>query len=447
MKKMTMLLLAVFSAVFLRAQDFFPGADPQPYPPFADSWKADPMMVTGNYRMYRMDTPAPTPAPAGFKPFYISTYGRHGARFFGRNDLYDTLARLFDAGAQNDALTADGQEFYRRFQAVYALARGRGGDLTQLGVVQQQELARKMLRDYPAVFRGRKVVDARSTTVPRCILSMTAFCDALGTAAPSLEIRQDASAADMYYLKPNSKYNPKVRPDEVDSKMDVGEGRWLEPWREMWRQTAHPQEFFARLFKDPSFVEAFGNPVHLERECFYLMADTPCVSAEIDFRAFFDSDEAARLWELENWRFYQVSGPGRTYQDRNWAYAEVLLDQIVRSAGEDMADGRTAARLRFGHDYMLVNLLTLLNLDGWNVATEDFDRIKEVFRFSELPMATNLKLIFYRNRAGEVLVRAALNDREVRLHIDGAEGPYYRWEDFEAFCRRRIMLARQILER
>ena len=171
------------------------------------------------------------------------------------------------------------------------------------------------------------------------------------------------------------------------------------------------------------------------------------MSDVIDFREFFDSEEAARLWELENWRFYQVSGPGRTYNDRNWAYAEVLLDQIVRSAGEDMAEGRMAARLRFGHDYMLVNLLTLLNLDGWNVATEDFGRIKEVFRFSELPMATNLKLIFYRNRVGEVLVRAALNDREVRLHIDGAEGPYYRWEDFEAFCRRRIALARQILER
>ncbi len=447
MKKTLILLLAVFSAICLRAQDYFPGANPQPYPPFAESWKADPMMVTGNYLMYRMDTPAPTPAPAGFKPFYISTYGRHGARFFGRNEMYDTIARLFDAAIAQGALTPDGVEFRSRFQRVYAQAKGRGGDLTRLGVAQQQELARKMLRDYPAVFKGQRLVDARSTTVPRCILSMTAFCDALGTASPSLEIHQDASAADMHYLKPNSKFNPKVRPDEVDSKMDVGEGRWLEPWQEMWRQTAHPQEFFARLFKDPTFVEAFGDPVHLERECFYLMADTPCVSDVIDFREFFDSEEAARLWELENWRFYQVSGPGRTYNDRNWAYAEVLLDQIVRSAGEDMAEGRMAARLRFGHDYMLVNLLTLLNLDGWNVVTEDFGRIKEVFRFSELPMATNLKLIFYRNRAGEVLVRAALNDREVRLHIDGAEGPYYRWEDFEAFCQRRIALARQILER
>ena len=447
MKKTLILLLAVFSAICLRAQDYFPGANPQPYPPFAESWKADPMMVTGNYLMYRMDTPAPTPAPAGFKPFYISTYGRHGARFFGRNEMYDTIARLFDAAIAQGALTPDGVEFRSRFQRVYAQAKGRGGDLTPLGVAQQQKLARKMLRDYPAVFKGQRLVDARSTTVPRCILSMTAFCDALGTAAPSLEIHQDASAADMHYLKPNSKFNPKVRPDEVDSKMDVGEGRWLEPWQEMWRQTAHPQEFFARLFKDPSFVEAFGDPVHLERECFYLMADTPCVSDVIDFREFFDSEEAARLWELENWRFYQVSGPGRTYNDRNWAYAEVLLDQIVRSAGEDMAEGRMAARLRFGHDYMLVNLLTLLNLDGWNVVTEDFGRIKEIFRFSELPMATNLKLIFYRNRAGEVLVRAALNDREVRLHIDGAEGPYYRWEDFEAFCQRRIALARQILER
>ena len=447
MKKTLILLLAVFSAICLRAQDYFPGANPQPYPPFAESWKADPMMVTGNYLMYRMDTPAPTPAPAGFKPFYISTYGRHGARFFGRNEMYDTIARLFDAAIAQGALTPDGVEFRSRFQRVYAQAKGRGGDLTRLGVAQQQKLARKMLRDYPAVFKGQRLVDARSTTVPRCILSMTAFCDALGTAAPSLEIHQDASAADMHYLKPNSKFNPKVRPDEVDSKMDVGEGRWLEPWQEMWRQTAHPQEFFARLFKDPTFVEAFGDSVHLERECFYLMADTPCVSDVIDFREFFDSEEAARLWELENWRFYQVSGPGRTYNDRNWAYAEVLLDQIVRSAGEDMAEGRMAARLRFGHDYMLVNLLTLLNLDGWNVVTEDFGRLKEVFRFSELPMATNLKLIFYRNRAGEVLVRAALNDREVRLHIDGAEGPYYRWEDFEAFCRRRIALARQILER
>ena len=323
MKKTLILLLAVFSAICLRAQDYFPGANPQPYPPFADSWKADPMMVTGNYLMYRMDTPAPTPAPAGFKPFY-------------RNEMYDTIARLFDAAIAQGALTPDGVEFRSRFQRVYAQAKGRGGDLTRLGVAQQQELARKMLRDYPAVFKGQRLVDARSTTVPRCILSMTAFCDALGTASPSLEIHQDASAADMHYLKPNSKFNPKVRPDEVDSKMDVGEGRWLEPWQEMWRQTAHPQEFFARLFKDPSFVEAFGDPVHLERECFYLMADTPCVSAEIDFRAFFDSDEAARLWELENWRFYQVSGPGRTYNDRNWAYAEVLLDQIVRSAGEDM---------------------------------------------------------------------------------------------------------------
>ena len=92
MKKTLILLLALFSAICLRAQDYFPGANPQPYPPFADSWKADPMMVTGNYLMYRMDTPAPTPAPAGFKPFYISTYGRHGARFFGRNEMYDTIA-------------------------------------------------------------------------------------------------------------------------------------------------------------------------------------------------------------------------------------------------------------------------------------------------------------------------------------------------------------------
>ena len=446
-KRTLILLWAVLLTVSVQAQELFPGAAAQPYTPFAEAWKADPEMMVGNYLMYRMETPAPTKAPGGYRPFYISTYGRHGARFFGRNEMYDGIARLLDAAAGQDALTPDGVEFHRRYRQLYAMARGRGGDLTQRGVEQQRELARKMLRDYPAVFGYGKKVDARSTLVPRCILSMNAFCDELEVAAPALDIHQEASAADMAYLKPNSRYNPRVLPDEVDSKMDVGEGRWREPWLDMWQRTARPQAFFARLFKDPAFVAGFGDPADLERDFYYLIADTPCVSAEIDFREFIDPDEAARLWELENWRFYQVAGPGRTYRDRNWAYAETLLTQILESAEEDIAAGDRAARLRFGHDYMLVNLLTLLNLDGWNVVTEDFDRIKEVFRFSELPMATNLKLIFYRNRKGKVLVRLALNDREVRLHIDGARGPYYRWEDFKTFCRQRIDIAQQILDR
>ena len=44
------------------------------------------------------------------------------------------------------------------------------------------------------------------------------------------------------------------------------------------------------------------------------------------------------------------------------------------------------------------------------------------------PFAGNLQTVFYRNKAGEVLVKFYLNEREATLlGLDG--GPYYRWED------------------
>ena len=38
-------------------------------------------LTAGNYANYPVPTTLPTPAPEGYEPFYISHYGRHGARY------------------------------------------------------------------------------------------------------------------------------------------------------------------------------------------------------------------------------------------------------------------------------------------------------------------------------------------------------------------------------
>ena len=44
------------------------------------------------------------------------------------------------------------------------------------------------------------------------------------------------------------------------------------------------------------------------------------------------------------------------------------------------------------------------------------------------PFAGNLQMIFYKNAAGDVLVKFYINERETELLcLDG--GPYYKWED------------------
>ena len=55
---------------------------------------ADPDKAGGVYYAYTYDNPARTPAPEGYEPFYISHYGRHGARYILSNDQYDNVAEV-----------------------------------------------------------------------------------------------------------------------------------------------------------------------------------------------------------------------------------------------------------------------------------------------------------------------------------------------------------------
>ena len=65
---------------------------------------------------------------------------------------------------------------------------GRGGDLSPLGRRQHRAIASRMIANYPEVFADNASITARSTLVPRCILSMASFCESLKEKNPRLTI-------------------------------------------------------------------------------------------------------------------------------------------------------------------------------------------------------------------------------------------------------------------
>ena len=71
--KRTLLLLATLLLIL-------PAAFAQQYD-VLDQVKADWRKAAGMEGPHRFDSPAPTPAPKGYTPFYISHYGRHGSRY------------------------------------------------------------------------------------------------------------------------------------------------------------------------------------------------------------------------------------------------------------------------------------------------------------------------------------------------------------------------------
>ena len=51
-------------------------------------------------------------------------------------------------------------------------------------------------------------------------------------------------------------------------------------------------------------------------------------------------------------------------------------------------------------------------------------------------MASNLQMVFYRNRAGKVLVKFLYQEQERMLrNLESVTGPYYDWETVKANIR------------
>ena len=85
----------------------------------------------------------------------------------------------------------------RKVSMICNEAKGRLGELTLRGAEQHQQIARRMYERFPEVFRGKTHIDAKSSTVVRCILSMENALHQFIRINPQLQITHAASEHDM----------------------------------------------------------------------------------------------------------------------------------------------------------------------------------------------------------------------------------------------------------
>lgn len=115
--------------------------------------------------------------PKGYKPFYVSHFGRHGSRYLiGDRDYKWVLDLLKEAKAQH-SLTTQGEETLSKLEKIWPMVEDRGGDLSPVGERQQKEIATRLYNAYPEIFQGRKKISARTTMSHRCAMSMVCFGD------------------------------------------------------------------------------------------------------------------------------------------------------------------------------------------------------------------------------------------------------------------------------
>ena len=387
-----------------------------------------------NYVAYRGPQKELTKAPKGYQPYYISHYGRHGSRYLIGDTDYDWPIQTLAKGDSLGKLTPLGQDVLRRLRLIREESRKRTGELSPLGAVQHRQIARRMYERFPEVFQGDVCIDAKSTVVIRCILSMENELQELIIKNPRLRITHDASEHDMYFMnqKDDRLYNMKM-PRRAQMKYD-----------EYKREHNDYKRVLLSLFSDADYATYDVDGERLVSLLFKQASNLQSTELRksITLYDIFTTDELYEFWQQANAWWYITYGPSplsggvQPFSQRN------LLRNIIQQADSCLALEHPGATLRFGHETMVMPLTCLLDLNGYGRPIDDLSLVNASgwHNYDIFPMGANVQFIFFRNKkGGPVLVKVLLNEDEATLPLtDQSMAPYYRWDDVRSYYLKKL---------
>lgn len=394
-----------------------------------DAIAANKNLSGSNYLAYPSPTGQLTPAPKNYKPFYISHYGRHGSRHIIGTKEYDMVINTLSEAKDKDKLSILGKDVLERVKLLYADAYKRDGELTPLGAQQHREIATRMYDRFPEVFSGNVVVDAKSTVIIRCILSMENELQTLLLRNPHLVLKHDASYHDMYYMNQDDK--------------ELSSIRWSKDMRHVLDDFEKKHVRYKRmvnsLFNDTLYTAENVNGRQLNYNLFKIASNvqSSVLANKISLYDIFTVDELYGNWQRENASWYIGYGPSSLtagkmpYSQRN------LLRKMITEADSCVTLEHPGATLRFGHEVCVMPLACLMGLNGYDKVIDNLDSLEQHgwINYNIYPMGCNIQLVFYRSskKDKDILVKVLLNENEATLPIKTNIAPYYRWEDVRAY--------------
>ena len=395
--------------------------------PVLDIIKKNPAYAACNYNTYPDSLYKLTPAPKGKRPFYISHYGRHGSRYINNSNGYNIPYAMIMQAETVDELTPIGKKVLAEMQTILQHSEHRWGDLAEYGRLQHVWIAQHMMKQFPEVFEGNAWVEAKSTTVPRCIISMGTELNTFAQRYPNLEIRQEASKRDMWYMNHQDQVmkRGKLSPEAKQAfnkfiSTRMGNSRVMElifKNPDIVKQIVDENDFSYYLMK----MGLFQLNTHLYQNTFLI--------------DIFKPEELYLLWQVDNalW-FAQYANFTPNYGGQYPYTQRHLLRKIINDADSCLHMVRHGAQLRFGHDTVLLPLVCLLGINGYDLRSDNLEEIegKGWWCSDIFPMASSLQFIFYRSspKDKDILFKVLLNEQEARLPIPTDCAPYYHWRDF-----------------
>ena len=424
-KFMLTLLLTAFSALWsvVVAQSAF------------DMIQRDRNLSASNYCIYPDSALAPlTPAPEGKQPFYISHYGRHGSRYLSNRKGYDVPYNYLRRADSLGLLTPKGQEVYKEICKIIDDSEGRWGDLSGLGKRQHRQIACRMVERFPEVFKGHAFVDARSTVVNRCVISMGAAVQQLVALNPDLEVTMNASKRDMWYL---NHQDTLLRHRMTTPATTKAYDAFCEP-------LINNHRLMEMLFinSDSASKVVSENWLNYYLLKAGLIQQNTSMGNRSQLVDLFSYEDFHCFWQRENAWWYFNYGPSLLNGGQQPYSQRHLLRKMINEADSLMRKDIHGASLRFGHETVILPLVCLLGINGFDFQTEDLSALEGQGWWACLvfPMASNIQFVFYRENVNDqdIVFKVLLNEQEATLPIPTDIAPYYHWRDFREYYLKKI---------
>lgn len=495
MRKIIFLLAAVLPGVSMFAEQNPQWLVGAPVTDIRAELEQTPEKSGGIYYAYPVTSDQEVAVPEGFEPVFLTHYGRHGSRWCLKDYQYPMIEKFFEINAEKGNLTELGADVQRRLKRVSAHAAGHEGELSPLGERQHKAIAGRMAARFPELFADSMRVEARSSQVQRCILSMAAFTERLKEINPTLRVQRYATPSDMGFIA-------------YDSPEASAIARRDAPWHliqnQMRDSLVQPQRLMASLFVNPDLaVEIVGKdimkmygpkpkngakqpeiadkkgdkkaekkgkagkgeqfpaiaPIDVQRQMMKTLHDIAVDIQDVDgledvtLLDVFTAEELFNLWQMLNLDMYVRHANAEQGHRAGINSARSMLNRFLTvsrqalveadslAAAGEAVNVATPVKLHFGHDTNLIRLCALMGIEGCDRQESRAPLYCEAWQdFRVSPMGANVQLVFFRNPQGRTLVLVRHNEQNASLPIAyAAEGaPFYDWADVEKFWSAKI---------
>ena len=372
------------------------------------------------------------PAPEGKTPFAIITYGRHGSCYLSKPAYYDAPLKVLAKADSVDRLTPLGKSVLDRLKLIRRDAHNHWGELTETGARQQQKIAWQLMERVPEVFNKNAFhLGARSLRDTRSLLSMDQLLMEVARVCRT-RVYHNASNGYSDYLN-----------HQEESRLLIHKDSLAKAAFEAFSKKYEDGDRLAKtLFSDPDYIREQVDVQTLSDQLFKIAGSiqNTRLDGKVSLYDLFTQEEIWHQWKRQNaWNYVNFGNfiQGKRKEEGGRSGLERrLLRRLLHDADTAQTMMHTAVFL-YGDETSLVPLISLMDINGYGLATDDLETIDEKgwADYRICPMSGNLQWILYRKdpEDKDVQIKVLLNGQEATLPLPSENAPYYHLKDFKDY--------------